>query len=39
MNTYTESLFLRAPEPEDLEVMLAMENDTAAWTVGAATGF
>lgn len=39
MNTYTESLFLRAPEPEDLAVMLAMENDAAAWTVGSATGY
>ena len=28
---------LRAPEPEDLELMYAMENDTAMWSVGNAT--
>ena len=28
---------LRAPEPEDLELMYAMENDTALWSVGNAT--
>lgn len=27
---------LRAPEPEDLELMYAMENDTALWSVGNA---
>lgn len=29
---------LRAPEPEDLEVMLSFENDTALWELGTATG-
>lgn len=28
---------LRAPEPEDLELMYAMENDTESWSVGNAT--
>ena len=28
---------LRAPEPEDLELMYAMENDTSLWSVGNAT--
>ena len=28
---------LRAPEPEDLELLYAMENDTALWSVGNAT--
>lgn len=28
---------LRTPEPEDLELMYAMENDTALWSVGNAT--
>ena len=29
---------LRAPEPEDLEVLLAIENDDRLWRVGTATG-
>lgn len=29
---------LRAPEPEDLEVMLLFENDAALWELGTATG-
>lgn len=32
-----ETMTLRAPEPEDLELMYAMENDTALWCVGNAT--
>ena len=28
---------LRTPEPEDLELMYAMENDTELWSVGNAT--
>lgn len=32
-----ETMTLRAPEPEDLELMYAMENDTALWSVGNAT--
>ena len=28
---------LRAPEPEDLELMYAMENDTSMWSAGNAT--
>lgn len=28
---------LRAPEPEDLELMYAMENDTSMWCAGNAT--
>ena len=28
---------LRSPEPEDLELMYAMENDTTLWSVGSAT--
>ena len=28
---------LRAPEPEDLELIYAMENDTESWSVGNAT--
>ena len=32
-----ETMTLRAPEPEDLELMYAMENDTAMWSVGNAT--
>ncbi len=31
-------IILRAPEPEDLDVMLAIENDPHLWTVGTATG-
>lgn len=29
---------LRAPEPEDLEVMLSFENDAALWELSTATG-
>lgn len=29
-----ERIVLRTPEPEDLELMYAMENDTALWSVG-----
>ena len=29
---------LRAPEPEDLEVMFSFENDAALWELGTATG-
>ena len=32
-----ELISLRSPEPEDLEMMYAMENDTALWSVGNAT--
>ena len=32
-----ELISLRSPEPEDLELMYAMENDTALWSVGNAT--
>ncbi len=28
---------LRSPEPEDLELMYAMENDTTLWSIGNAT--
>ena len=28
---------LRSPEPEDLELMYAMENDTTLWSAGNAT--
>ena len=28
---------LRAPEPEDLELMYVMENDTTLWSIGNAT--
>ena len=31
-----ESLFLRAPEPEDLEVLYKWENDTDVWKYGSA---
>lgn len=31
-----ETVTLRAPEPEDLELMYAMENDTELWSVGNA---
>lgn len=31
------TMTLRAPEPEDLELMYAMENDTALWSIGNAT--
>ncbi|MBR2318353.1 MAG: GNAT family N-acetyltransferase [Bacteroidaceae bacterium] len=29
-----ERIVLRAPEPEDLELMYRMENDTSLWSVG-----
>ena len=32
-----ETITLRAPEPEDLELMYAMENDTTLWSAGNAT--
>lgn len=32
-----EKITLRAPEPEDLELMYAMENDTSMWCAGNAT--
>lgn len=32
-----ELISLRSPEPEDLELMYAMENDTTLWSVGNAT--
>lgn len=28
------NISLRAPEPEDLEVMLSFENDAALWELG-----
>lgn len=38
MNAYIEQLYLRAPEPEDLEVMLSFENDMSSWMDGTAVG-
>lgn len=38
MDTKTCDIRLRAPEPEDLEVMLAFENDESIWEQGSATG-
>ena len=32
-----ELISLRSPEPEDLELMYEMENDTTLWSVGNAT--
>ena len=32
-----ELISLRSPEPEDLELMYAMENDTTLWSVGNTT--
>ena len=32
-----EKITLRSPEPEDLELMYTMENDTTLWSVGNAT--
>ena len=29
-----ENIVLRSPEPEDLELMYGMENDTSLWSVG-----
>ena len=40
MNTVwlkNDIISLRAPEPEDLELMYAMENDTSLWSAGNAT--
>ena len=31
------AISLRTPEPEDLELMYAMENDTTLWSVGSTT--
>lgn len=33
-----ETIRLRAPEPEDLEVILSFENDAELWELGTATG-
>lgn len=38
MSAYTDSLFLRAPEPEDLEMMLSIENDVSSWVTGTVSG-
>lgn len=38
MQGYCEQLKLRAPEPEDLNFMVRMENDERMMTVGVATG-
>lgn len=38
MNLSMFELKLRAPEPEDLEVMLAFENDESIWEQSSATG-
>ena len=32
-----DTVTLRSPEPEDLELMYAMENDTTLWSAGNAT--
>ena len=32
-----ELISLRSPEPEDLELMFKMENDTTLWSIGNAT--
>lgn len=32
-----DTITLRAPEPEDLDLMYVMENDTTLWSVGNAT--
>ena len=32
-----DTVSLRTPEPEDLELMYAMENDTTLWSIGNAT--
>lgn len=34
----TENLRLRAPEPEDLDIMLGYENDTSLWDTSFTTG-
>ena len=38
MNLVSPEVRLRAPEPEDLEVMLAFENDESIWEQSSATG-
>lgn len=38
MKTDVCDIHLRAPEPEDLEVMLAFENDESIWEQSSATG-
>lgn len=38
MNLQNLEIKLRAPEPEDLEVMLAFENDESIWEQSSATG-
>lgn len=38
MNANQCDIRLRAPEPEDLEVMLAFENDESIWEQSSATG-
>ena len=38
MNLCGQDVRLRAPEPEDLEVMLAFENDESIWEQSSATG-
>lgn len=35
---YTDSIRLRAPEPEDLEILIALENDEELWENGISTG-
>lgn len=35
---HTDRIRLRAPEPEDLDIMFAFENDEALWGNGIATG-
>ena len=30
----SENMRLRAPEPEDLDLLYTMENDTTLWSVG-----
>ena len=35
---HTDRIRLRAPEPEDLDIMFAFENDEALWENGIATG-
>ncbi|HJC95363.1 MAG TPA: GNAT family N-acetyltransferase [Candidatus Phocaeicola gallinarum] len=38
MKDWTDEITLRAPEPEDLDMMLAFENDAELWAEGTATG-
>lgn len=35
---YTDKIRLRAPEPEDLDIMFSFENDEELWENGIATG-